>query len=195
MNPSTICILSALEAGNKMELSLQLKKFKTNTGAVNFDAVLRIPHEDRLTGLISKVGYEKIHMTIGAAIQLSMESMNLAKPLTANQIFDLVDSIIDSANEDYFGIEDILLFLQKLVRGETGNLFSSIDIPKFMQMFEKYRQERHSEYMRIKEEMELQYKATPLMNERLSVGMRKNTDIDNKTFFELLETYQSGKSE
>lgn len=184
-----------METGNKLNLSVELKKYKEPNGAVNYGEVLRIPFNDRLNGLIQSEGYERMHILIGAAIQLSMESMNLNKPLTANQIFDLVDAIIDSSGEDWLSLEDIVLFLQKMVRGETGNLYTSMDIPKFMQMFEKYRQERHGEYMRIKEEMQLQYKSTPLMNERLSIGMRKNSDEDVKTFFELMETFQSERND
>ncbi len=184
-----------MEAGNKLNLSLELKKYKEASGAVNFREVLRVPFNDRLHGLIQTEGYERMHILLGAAIQLSMESLNLTKALTANQIFDLVDAIIDSSGEDWLGIEDILLFLQKLVRGETGVLYSSMDIPKFMQMFEKYRQERHIEYIQLKEEMEAQHKATPLMNERLSLGMRKNKEEDAATFFELMETYQSERND
>jgi hypothetical protein len=103
-----------------------------------------------LSWIMKSVGVKKVHMLLGASIQVAMESMNLSKPLTANQTFDIVDNILDSCGEDYLGVEDVILFLQKMVRGETGNLFSAMDVPKFMQMFEKYRQERHVEYLRIK---------------------------------------------
>src|ERR1700748_2459317 len=95
---------------------------------------------------------------MGAAIQLAMESLNLSQGLTTNQIFDLVDNIIDSSTEDYLGLEDVILFLQKLARGEAGKLYKHIDIASFMEMFEKYRQERHLEYIRTKEEHHSQYK-------------------------------------
>jgi predicted unusual protein kinase regulating ubiquinone biosynthesis (AarF/ABC1/UbiB family) len=179
---------------DKMSLSVELKKYKEANGAINFLEVLKIPSENRLVKLVDAVGLQKVHETIGAAITLAMESMNLSKPLSANQIFDLTDEIIDTASEDNLSIEDIVLFLQKMVRGETGEMFSTMDRPKFFKMFEKYRQERHAEYMRIKDEREAQYKCTPLTG-RLSEGMRKTNDIDAKTFFSLLETYQDGKSE
>ncbi len=183
-----------MEKSDKMALSLEMKKFKQPNGAINFTEVLKIPSSNRLVSLVGAVGLQRVHQTIGVAITLAMESMNLSKPLTANQIFDLTDEIIDTASEDNLGIEDVVLFLQKMVRGETGQLFSAMDRPKFMQMFEKYRQERHVEYLRIKEEKEAQYKCTPV-NGRLSEGMRKTSEVDNATFFSLMQTYQSGKND
>jgi len=177
-----------------MALSVELKRFKLDNGAINYGEILKIPFNDRLPGLMKSVGFKKVHMLLGASIQVAMESMNLSKPLTANQTFDIVDNILDSCGEDYLGVEDVILFLQKMVRGETGNLFSAMDVPKFMQMFEKYRQERHCEYLRIKEEKEAQYKCTPNTG-RLSEGMRKASDEDSATFFSLMETYQSGRNE
>jgi hypothetical protein len=147
-----------LETGNKLDLSVSLKAYKYPNGAVNYLEVMKVPHDDRLPGLIVKEGLERIHKLLGAAITLAMESLNLKQSFTAPQIFDLVDNILDSANEDYLGIEDVVLFLQKLVRGEAGKLFNSIDIPTFMTLFEKYRQERHEELLRFREEEQAQHK-------------------------------------
>src|ERR1700689_5005817 len=119
---STRSIINALEQGDKMQVNLILKKNKFKNGAVDFTSVLRIPFNDRIANLVETDGYEKIHKMIGAAIQIAMENLNLSKPLNAEQIFELTDTLIESSGEDYLGIEDVLLFLQKLVRGETGNL-------------------------------------------------------------------------
>lgn len=190
---STVSVLNALEKQDKLSLSTELRRFKQQNGAINFVEVLKIPFTERIVTLVEKEGLERIHSALVVAIELSMESMNLAKPLSANQIYDLVDAIIDSSGEDFLGLQDVVLFLQKMVRGEPGALFSSMDIPKFMQMFEKYRQERHSEYMRIKEEKEAQLKATPLGNGRLSEGMKKTSKEDAETFFDLMQTYNEEK--
>lgn len=176
-----------------MQLGIAINSFKLANGAVNYPAILSVPGKDRIPALVGKIGYEKLHKTLGVAIQLAMESMNLSKPLTANQIFDLVDAIIDTSNEDYLAIEDVILFLQKMVRGEAGNLFSAMDIPKFMQMFEKYRQERHSELLRIREEQITQWKGMGGSHNRGDIEIDRN--IDSATFFELMQVYNENKND
>lgn len=193
VNNLTNSILNALEQADKMQLSIAINSFKLPNGAINYPAILSVPGTDRIPSLVGKIGYERLHKTLGAAIQLAMESMNLSKPITANQIFDLVDAIIDTSSEDYLAIEDVILFLQKMVRGETGTLFSAMDIPKFMQMFEKYRQERHSELLRIREEKVTNWRDLGSGGGKTTIERDKN--IDPATFFELMQTYQSGRSE
>lgn len=79
--------------------------------------------------------------------------------MTPVQINDLAEELIDTANEDNLSLEDVILFLQRLVRGQYGELYESMDIPKFMEKFEVYRQDRHNEILRIRESEHLQYKA------------------------------------
>ena len=193
MNNLTTSILSALEQADKMGLSVAINSFKLPNGAINYPAILSVPGTDRIPSLVGKIGYERLHKTLGAAIQLAMESMNLAKPITANQIFDLVDAIIDTSKEDYLAIEDVILFLQKMVRGETGTLFSSMDIPKFMQMFEKYRQERHSELLRIRGEQIANWH--DLGSGGAPVSIERDKNIDPATFFELMQAYNEGRND
>jgi len=176
-----------------MQLSVALNTFKLPNGAVNFPALLSVPGNDRIPSLVTKIGYEKLHKTLGVAITLAMESMNLSKPLTANQIFDLVDAIIDTSKEDYLAIEDVVLFLQKIVRGEGGALFAAMDIPKFMQKFEDYRQKRHSELLRIREEQVAQWNGMGGAATRVDIEIDKN--IDAATFFELMQTFHEGKND
>lgn len=182
-----------MERGDKMGLSVAIKAYKYPNGAVNFNQLLKIPSNDRIPALIQKDGVLKVHKLMGAAIQLALESLNLSQGLTANQVFDLVDNIIDSSTEDYLGIEDVVLFLQKLVRGEAGKLYKHIDVASFMEMFEKYRQERHLEYIRTKEEQHVQYKIAGKSNIRPAI--EKDKDMDAETFFDLLQTYHEERRE
>lgn len=181
-----------MEQGDKMALSVAIKNYKYPNGAVNFNQLLRIPSNDRLPALIQKQGLERVHKLLGAAVQLALESLNLSQSLTANQVFDLVDNIIDSSTEDYLGLEDVVLFLQKLVRGEAGKLYKHIDVASFMEMFEKYRQERHLEYIRTKEEQHVQYKVAGKNNSGVKV---EKGDMDSETFFDLLQTYHENRNE
>lgn len=53
-----------------------------------------------------------------------------------------------------------------MTRGEYGKLYESMDVPKFMEMFEIYRQERFQEIINIREEQAAQHKAIPV-NDRI----------------------------
>lgn len=79
--------------------------------------------------------------------------------MNEDQILDLADAIIDSSHEDFLAIEDVMLFLQGLTRGKYGALYESMDIPKFMEKFEIYRQERHTAYQDLKYEKHVQLKS------------------------------------
>ena len=152
-------MLNALETGGKMGLNLVLKNYKTSSGSVNFNMVLAIPTKERIPQLVNSEGYKKVHKVLVAGVQLAMESLNLTNSLTASQIFDLADTLIDSANEDYLSLQDIILFLQKLTRGEMGALYSQMDMAKFMELFEIYREDRHQSLMTIREEQQVQHKS------------------------------------
>lgn len=156
----THSMLNALEVGDKLELNMALKSYKLQNGAVNYQAVLSIPREERIPALLQLQGYKKVHKVILAGIQLAMESMNLSNSLTATQVFDLSDMLIDSSSEDNLAVQDVVLFLQKLTRGEMGKLYNQMDVPKFMELFEVYREERFQELVKIREEQDAQYKST-----------------------------------
>lgn len=150
-------LISALETGDKLEMNQIIKAYKAQNGAVNYPEVLKIPASDRIVGLVSIGGYERVHVILSVGIASALESMNLSKPLSSTQIVDLSDAIIDSATEDNLAIEDVVLFLQKMVRGEAGKFYSSMDIPKFMEAFEDYRQKRHETILNIRDEQRAQY--------------------------------------
>jgi hypothetical protein len=145
-------------ANDRNEISLALRNFKTEKGAVNFPAVLSIPNEFRLPEMIKK-DFKQVMAITTVALTTCFEGMNLKRPMNANQILDLGEAILDSCSEDYLALEDIMLFLQRFVRGEYGAMYESMDIPKFMLAFESYREERHKALMVIKENRHLELKA------------------------------------
>jgi len=106
-------------------------------------------------------------MIVTAGLTMALESMNFVRPMNEAQVMDLSMMVIETASEDNLALEDLILFLQNLVRGHYGSNYESMDIPKFMGKFEEYRQERHESMMRIKEEQDAQYKALPV-NDRYS---------------------------
>lgn len=101
---------------------------------------------------------ERATTLVAIGLQMAFESMNLSRPMNPGQIFDLAGEILDSANEDQLSLQDVMLFLQGIIRGKYGPLYESMDIPKFMEKFEVYRQVRHVEFIRIKETEHLQFK-------------------------------------
>lgn len=147
-----------MEVGNKQQISLALRHYKEPSGFIRFEKVLSIPSENRITKMATK-DFGRTSMIIVAGLTLAFESMNLKRGMNAIQILDLSEAIIDTSSEDNLAMEDLMLFLQKLVRGEYAPMYESMDIPKFMEKFELYRQDRHQEFYRIKYEKESQFKS------------------------------------
>lgn len=129
---------------------------------------------------------------IVAALAIAFEQMNLVRPMNEDQILDLADAIIDSSNEDYISLEDLMLFLQGLTRGKYGSLYESMDIPKFMEKFEIYRQERHIAYENIKYEQQVNFKAMGDI-ERISDNEDREKELTRAAIGDYLrEKYKDG---
>jgi len=147
-----------MEAGDKAGISVILREFKTSQGIVKYEKVLAIPSTERIPSLAQK-DFHKMVTIISAALTLAFEGMNLKRGMNALQVVDLAEAIIDTAGEDNLAMEDLMLFLQKLVRGEYGAMYESMDIPKFMTAFEEYREQRWQQLNNIREEQHVQHKA------------------------------------
>lgn len=145
-----------MEAGNKVEMNLILRQYKDN-GTINFPAVLSIPTSDRIPQM-AKQDYKRILMIIIGTLTLAMESLNSKRRLNEIEILDLAETIIDSSNEDNLSFEDLMLFLQKMTRGEY-KVPAELDIPKFMEIFEIYREQRHQELFEFRYNQHLHYKS------------------------------------
>jgi len=146
-----------METGKHQEVNLILKQFKDEVGLVKFENVLSIPKEERIPALAKK-DFMRTNMLVIGALTMAFKSLNLKNGLNEFQILDLSETIIDSSNEDNLSFEDLMLFLQKLTRGEY-DVGESMNIPKFMKTFEIYRQKRWEELNRIREERHCQYKS------------------------------------
>lgn len=150
-------IESVVLQGNNQAVNIVLRNFKNSVGALDFQKILSVPREQRIP-VLNKKDPEHLSMVITAGLTLALETMNLKRPMTAGQICDLSENIIDSANEDHLSVEDLMLFLQKLVRGEYGSNYESMDIPKFMEKFEVYREERWQQLNIIRDGLHTQSK-------------------------------------
>lgn len=146
-----------MEAGDKASVSLILRDFKTLQGVVRYDKVLSIPSAERIPVLAQR-DFTRIITVITAALTLAFEGMNLKRGMNPIQVVDLAEAVVDSAAEDNLALEDLMLFLQKLVRGEYGSMYESMDIPKFMTAFEEYRENRWHQLNNIRDEQSAQHK-------------------------------------
>lgn len=155
--------MSALENRDKRMVLDIMQAYKSN-GVTNYKSLMMI--NERLPGLCKREPV-RVAACITVALFQAFESMNLSRPMSEEQILDLAETIMDSSNEDYLALEDLVMFLQGLTRGKYGPLYESMDIPKFMEKFEIYRHERHLALMAYREEQHAQHKAFPV-NERLA---------------------------
>lgn len=163
-----------MESKDKFSVIQSLKQFKLPTGGANYPALFSIPTSQRLP-LLAKEDLKRTAAIVTVAITSAMESMNLVRSMNADQIMDLTDAIIETSEEDNLSFEDVVLFMQGLVRGKYGSLYESMDIPKFMEKFEIYRQERYEQILAMREEQHAQYKAFPV-NDRLADMFPENDE-------------------
>lgn len=184
--------MTALQEGNKLDLPVALKPYKLANGATNYVEILKIPMDDRLLGLATKLGFEVIYRNVVAAITVAMEGLNISKPMSANQIMELSDAIMDTAGEDALSLEDLILFLQKLVRGETGETYSRMDIPTFLRMFEKHRQQRYKALKDHEYEQSVYFKS---LGGGRTGSVELNKGEDPATVLDLMQTLYQDKKE
>lgn len=149
---------AALQKGDKISVQSILKSFKTDQGGINYPAIFSIPTDERIF-ILAKNDFPGTLTIIAAGVTLAMEALNLRTPMTALQIIDLSDAIIDTAGEDNLALEDLMLFLQNLTRGKYNPLYESMDVAKFMEKFEIYRQERHEAIAEYRENKHLELTA------------------------------------
>jgi hypothetical protein len=94
-----------------------------------------------------------------AALTMAFEKMNLKKKdglgVTINNI---AEEVLDTCEEDNLSLEDLVLFLQYMVRGKYGNV-EDISVSRFMNLFDKYRDDRDLAIMEFRENEHLQFKA------------------------------------
>jgi len=142
---------------NSSDIPAILKQFKTPTGNANYPVLFSIPTDQRLAKMAEN-DYTEAVTIVSAALTMAMGLLNLKLPMNDLQVVDLADALLDSAAEDNLALEDLVLFLQQLTRGKYNPLYESMDVPKFMEKFEIYREERHRAIVEFRENRHLEYK-------------------------------------
>jgi hypothetical protein len=189
-----------IQAGDKIAVNMHLSKFK-DRGIVVFDKVFSIPSSERIPALAKneETRYQLL-VALSASLKSAFGNMNLKMGMNEDQIIELADCIIDQSQEDNLSLEDVLLFLQELLVGKTisengkeGRIFDRMDIPKFFELFEVYRQKRHEEIIHTREEQNAQFKI--LGKDITRPPIEDDKSIDTKTFLELMQTVYEEKHE
>lgn len=143
---------------DQLQINLDLRKFKNEGGGIVYSKLFDIPVKDRMYEMSKR----NLGMTIdlvAVAITLAFEKMNLSRKPTNEQIVDIAEAVVESSYEkDRISLEDLMLFLQKLTKGEYPELYEGIDQVKFFNRFEKYRDERWDAAIQLRNEKDEEFK-------------------------------------
>jgi hypothetical protein len=183
--------MQAMETGDQQLVKTLLQGFTYPTGQTNYPHLLRIPSGERIPALANS-DRQYVQKLIAAQIEYALKFFNIANGLSIEQVFLLSDKIVDEAKEDGLALQDVFLFLQKLTSGKMGTVFNRLDIPTFMELFEVHRQERHSEYLRAKEEIHINNKASGDPN-RWSENQDREKELNHNAMAEYLKTKYNGQ--
>lgn len=146
-----------MEAGTTMEVNRILKQYKLPDGSANYPVLFQVPTHERIPAL-AQIDYQRINMLVIGALTMAFEAMNLKRGMNEMQVLMASEMIIESSSEDNLSLEDVILFLQNMIKGKYDMSYESLDVPKFMKLFEIYRQERHSAILEYRENRHLEYK-------------------------------------
>lgn len=144
-----------MEKGDSRTIALILKQYKTKDGAIDFPAVFTVPSSERLPALYAKDFMRATALVVGA-LTMAFEKMRF-KNMDGKLINDIAEEVLNSADEDNLSLEDLVLFLQNMTRGKYGHI-ESMSLAKFMNMFDKYRDDRHYVCLEYRENEHLQFK-------------------------------------
>lgn len=144
-----------MKEDNRQVMSI-LRQFKEPDGNVHYPSVFMIPSEQRIPAM-AKADYEGTNMLIIGALTVALENINVKRGLNEFQILTLSELIIQESSEDNLSLEDLVLFLQNMITGKYQMSYESMDVPKFMTMFEIYREERFQALRNYQMDLQAQY--------------------------------------
>lgn len=142
---------------DRVGMNMYLQKFKSSEKEANYGELIKIPNSDRIVAMAERDMRGTV-TSIAVALTLAIETLNLKITMTPIQIVDCAEVIVDSAKEDKIAMEDVLVFLQKLTRGQYGELYGVIDQAKLLGFFDKFRDERYLEAVRIRDAKTQEFK-------------------------------------
>ena len=168
--------------GSKGEVFNELCRFKEKGEALPLKIIELVPVNERLPALAKMYGNDKIAGILSLSITSALNNFNLRVAMTPDQIANLSYAILDEAEQDQLAIQDILLFLDGMVKYKYGKVYDRMDMPTFFEMLEKYREERHLAFINGKDEAHAQFKAMGDSN-------RTSQDIDKEANRNAMQQY------
>lgn len=168
--------------GSKGEVFNELCRFKEKGEALPLKIIELVPVNERLPALAKMYGNDKIAGILSLSITSALNNFNLRVAMTPDQIANLSYAILDEAEQDQLAIQDVLLFLDGMVKYKYGKVYDRMDMPTFFEMLEKYREERHLAFMNGKDEAHAQFKAMGDSN-------RTSQDIDKEANRNAMQQY------
>jgi len=181
-NSYTKPLLNAIVSGNNGAVYNELCRFKDKGEVMPMKIIENVPVSERLPALAKMYGNDKIAAVLSKSITRALNNFNLRVAMTPEQIADLSFAILDEAEQDQLAIQDVLLFLDGMVKFKYGKVYDRMDMPTFFEMLEKYREERHLAFMNGKEEAHAQFKAMGDSN-------RTSQDIDKEANRNAMQQY------
>ena len=152
-------------------------RYKEKGEPMHLKVIELVPVSERLPALAKLYGNDKIAGVLSVAITNALNSFNLRVAMNSEQIANLAYELISEAESDQLAIQDILLFLDGMVKYKYGKVYDRMDMPTFFEMLEVYREQRHNAYMKAKEEESTQFKAYGDTN-RMSIEKDKTSMRD-----------------
>lgn len=144
-----------MQAGDNRQMALILKQYKHKTGEINYPAVFTVPSIERLPALYEKDFMQATALVVGA-ITMAFEKMRF-KNMDGKLLNDIAEEVLDTSGEDNLSLEDLVLFLQGMVRGKYG-VMENMSVSKFMKLFDEYRLERTNAICEFRLNEHLQFK-------------------------------------
>lgn len=191
MTTSKLPILAVMERKDSSALGAHLGAFRER-GIVNFTKALMIPMDQRIPALVGEPnGRQRVSVALSSSIVSAFSNIKNAK-MSADQIIELAEGIIDSAHEDQLAIEDVLLFLKDMLMGKYGKFSQGLDMPGFFEAFEDYRNERYRTLKNIEWEQHLTAKSMGHCSRSFDELPLKRDD-DPGTMIDLMQTYYEGR--
>jgi hypothetical protein len=161
-------------------------RYKEKGEALPMKVIELVPVNERLPALTKVYGVEKISGILSIAITKALNNFNLRVGMNPQQIMNLAYELINDSEQDQLAIQDILLFLDGIVKFKYGKVYDRMDMPTFFEMLEKYREERHQAFMNGKDEAHAQFKAMGDSN-------RTSQDIDKEANRNAMQQYLQTK--
>ena len=131
-------------------------KHYTEYNKPKFNELLKVP--ERIPDVIKSVGVNETAKLIGVELTKFVQSYTVVRPMNEDQIAECSYALISTSDEDRLSLQDLIIFFEGAKQGKYGRVLDHIDQHVIFEMLEQYREERHRQFLNIKNELNAQYK-------------------------------------